>query len=85
MLKQEAAKAKTSRFLFKKSMITSTIFDNTVFNIAARIQCCDLIELANNLFDHILVPAAICREVHKFPAGYEILAEVTNASDEAVD
>lgn len=51
------------------------IFDNTVFNITARIECCDLIQLSSNLFSKILVPQAICTEIAAFP----ITAEPTVA------
>jgi predicted nucleic acid-binding protein len=49
----------------------SAIFDNTVFNIAARIQSCDLIGLASNLFQYMLVPQEIYEEMQRFPLGYE--------------
>jgi predicted nucleic acid-binding protein len=52
------------------------IFDNTVFNIAARIQSCDLIELATNLFEHIFVPQAIHIEMQSFPPNIEPLAQM---------
>ncbi len=40
------------------------IFDTTVFNIAARIKCCDLVELSCSfLFDKILVPQEITDEI----------------------
>jgi predicted nucleic acid-binding protein len=56
-------------------MQTQAIFDNTVFNIAARIESCDLIALATNLFADILVPQAIFQEIQSFPTGYEPYAD----------
>jgi predicted nucleic acid-binding protein len=53
----------------------NVIFDNTVFNIAARINSCDLIQLAHLIFEGILVPQAIANEMQAFPEGYEINAE----------
>lgn len=53
----------------------SAIFDNTVFNIAARIQSCDLILLATNLFEGILIPQEISSEINNFPTGKEFSVE----------
>lgn len=52
---------------------TYAIFDSTVFNIAARIRSCDLITLAFNLFEYILVPQEVSIEVGKYtPKNHEI-------------
>ncbi len=56
-------------------MKPDAILDNTVFNISARIHTCDLISLADNLFNNILIPQAIASEIQSFPKGYELEAE----------
>lgn len=49
----------------------SAIFDNTVFNISARLLSIDLVQIAATLFDKIVVPSHILTEIQRFPTGCE--------------
>lgn len=56
-------------------MNPTVIFDNTVFNISARIDICDIVQLSKNLFYNMLVPEAIFYEIQQFPLGHEPRAD----------